>query len=374
MNSKEKHIILIITFAVCILTAFQNLNSVAQFVLNIVNIIMPVIIGGILAFVVSVPINSYNRLWLKLNTKLKKPKSSKAIYIFSVITTLITILAIISLVIGLVVPEIVSSVNVIVQEVKIKWPEWKELLASYNIDTEPLIEWLESFNIQELLSKTFKSLGSVASSIKGTVSSTISTAITIIFSLIVMFYILLFKNDIARHIKKLLYANIKKEIVDKTIDIAKLTKDTYSKFLSGQCIESAILGILMLIALSIFRLPYAGLIAILTFVCAFIPYIGAFVSCGVGIFLILLSSPEQALIFFIVYEITQFIENQFIYPRVVGSSVGISPFYTFLAVLIGGKLFGLVGILFFIPLTAVVYTLVKENSNKKLLEKNINIT
>lgn len=374
MNSKEKHIILIITFAVCILTAFQNLNSVAQFVLNIVNIIMPVIIGGILAFVVSVPINSYNRLWLKLNTKLKKPKSSKAIYIFSVITTLITILAILSLVIGLVVPEIVSSVNVIVQEVKIKWPEWKELLASYNIDTEPLIEWLESFNIQELLSKTFKSLGSVASSIKGTVSSTISTAITIIFSLIVMFYILIFKNDIARHIKKLLYANIKKEIVDKTIDIAKLTKDTYSKFLSGQCIESAILGILMLIALSIFRLPYAGLIAILTFVCAFIPYIGAFVSCGVGIFLILLSSPEQALIFFIVYEITQFIENQFIYPRVVGSSVGISPFYTFLAVLIGGKLFGLVGILFFIPLTAVVYTLVKENSNKKLLKKNINIT
>ena len=155
------------------------------------------------------------------------------------------------------------------------------------------------------------------------------------------------------------------------MDVARLVENTYSKFLSGQCIEAIILGSLMFIAFSIFRLPYAGLIAILTTVCAFIPYVGAFVSCGVGVLLTLLNDPIQAILCFIVYEVVQFIENQFIYPRVVGTSVGLSPLWTFIAVLIGGKLFGIVGILFFIPLTSVIYSLVRDVTNIKLRKRDV---
>ena len=127
----------------------------------------------------------------------------------------------------------------------------------------------------------------------------------------------------------------------------------------------------MFVAFCIFRLPYAGLVAMLTGVCAFVPYIGAFFSCGVGVLLTLIANPSQAILCFIVYQVVQFIENQFIYPHVVGNSVGLSPLWTLMAVMIGGKLFGLIGMIFFIPLVAVIYTLVREYTNKKLKEKKI---
>lgn len=125
----------------------------------------------------------------------------------------------------------------------------------------------------------------------------------------------------------------------------------------------------MFVSFSIFRLPYAGLVAVLTAVCAFIPYIGAFVSCVTGALLTLIYDPSKVILCVIVYSVVQFIENQFIYPHVVGNSVGLSALWTLLAALIGGKLFGLVGILFFIPLTAVIITLVEESTDKRIAKK-----
>lgn len=119
----------------------------------------------------------------------------------------------------------------------------------------------------------------------------------------------------------------------------------------------------------IFRLPYASLVGVLTAFCAIIPYVGAFISCGVSVFLTLLASPAMAVKCIAVYLIVQFIENQFIYPRVVGKSVGLPPLYTLIAAMIGGKLFGIMGILFFIPLAAVVIEFVKEDAEKKIRKK-----
>ena len=151
--------------------------------------------------------------------------------------------------------------------------------------------------------------------------------------------------------------------------VAALATDTYSKFLSGQCLEACILGTLIFIAFSLFRLPYAGLIGFLTAVFAFVPYVGAFASCAIGAFLTLLASPGQAIICVIVYLAVQFVENQFIYPHVVGSSVGLSALWTLLAALVGGKLFGIVGIVFFIPIVAVLYELVRQWTNTRLAER-----
>ena len=139
----------------------------------------------------------------------------------------------------------------------------------------------------------------------------------------------------------------------------------------GQCLESCILGSLIFIAFSIARLPYAGLIAVLTGICAFIPYVGSFISCSIGVLLTLLSSPGQALLCIIVYLAVQFTENQFIYPNVVGNSVGLPPLFTLLAVMLGGKLFGIVGMIFFIPLMAVVYVLVREDVQRRDVRKPI---
>ena len=145
--------------------------------------------------------------------------------------------------------------------------------------------------------------------------------------------------------------------------------DKYTKFLSGQFIESCILGLLMFIVLKIIGIPYASLIGLLTAVCAFVPYIGSFLSCLIGALLILLVKPELLIIYIIAYLLTQFVENQFIYPHVVGTSVGLNALLTIIAVYIGGKLLGVFGMVFFIPLFAVIVTLINEYTDKKEIEK-----
>ena len=137
--------------------------------------------------------------------------------------------------------------------------------------------------------------------------------------------------------------------------------------------EAVILGFLIFLSLAIFKLPYAGLIGVLTGIFSFIPYVGAFLSCALGAILIFLIAPGKVILFIIVFQVAQFIENQFIYPHVVGNSVGLSALWTLVAVLLGGKFFGLLGMIFFIPLTAVVYTLVSGNVNKNLKIKDIDI-
>lgn len=122
----------------------------------------------------------------------------------------------------------------------------------------------------------------------------------------------------------------------------------------------------MSLTFAIFRIPYGLLVGVLTAICAIIPYVGAFISCSISVFMVLIIDPMLALRCLIVYLAVQFIENQFIYPRVVGSSVGLSPLYTLIAAMIGGKLFGIIGIIFFIPLTAVIIELVKEDVGKRL--------
>lgn len=148
--------------------------------------------------------------------------------------------------------------------------------------------------------------------------------------------------------------------------ISKLAHDTYAKFLSGQCVEVMILGTLIFLSFSVAGIPYAGLTAVLTAAFAFVPYIGGFLSCAFGILFTLLAAPNKALLCLIVYQATQFVENQFIYPHVVGNSVGLSPFWTLLAVLLGGKLFGVLGMIFFIPLMALVSQLLHESIERRL--------
>ena len=148
---------------------------------------------------------------------------------------------------------------------------------------------------------------------------------------------------------------------------------SFSQFLSGQCLEAVILGTLMFLAFTVFRLPYGSLVGLLTAVCAIIPYVGAFLSCSVSVLLTLLIQPAAALRCLIVYLAVQFIENQFIYPRVVGGSVGLPPLYTLIAAMIGGKLFGIPGIIFFIPLTAVLIELVKEDALNRLKRRGAKV-
>lgn len=371
MDKKMKQSMLLIAFGVVLYVGLTNFSYVLLLARNFMRMILPILIGAILAFMLSVPINGFEKLIGKLCQKTKIKMKKKTVTMTSFLLTILSILFVLAIVFNTVIPEIVTSVKGIVVLIQHEWPKWALQLKAYDIDTTEIANWVENLDIQHLFLGMVNNAGGMLNQIAGTAMSTISTLISFLLAIVVMIYILLSKDELLRQTKKLLYANVKKEHADRVVEVAALARDTYSKFLSGQCIEAMILGGLMFITFSIFGLPYAGLIAILTAVCAFVPFIGAFISCGVGVVLTLLTNPIQAVVCLIVYLVVQFIENQFIYPRVVGTSVGLSPFWTFIAVLLGGKLFGLVGILFFIPLTAVLYSLIRDNTNRKLADKKV---
>lgn len=371
MDKKMKQSMLLIAFGVVLYVGLTNFSYVLLLARNFMRMILPILIGAILAFMLSVPINGFEKLIGKLCQKTKIKMKKKTVTMTSFLLTILSILFVLAIVFNTVIPEIVTSVKGIVVLIQHEWPKWALQLKAYDIDTTEIANWVENLDIQHLFLGMVNNAGGMLNQIAGTAMSTISTLISFLLAIVVMIYILLSKDELLRQTKKLLYANVKKEHADRVVEVAALARDTYSKFLSGQCIEAMILGGLMFITFSIFGLPYAGLIAILTAVCAFVPFIGAFISCGVGVVLTLLTNPIPAVVCLIVYLVVQFIENQFIYPRVVGTSVGLSPFWTFIAVLLGGKLFGLVGILFFIPLTAVLYSLIRDNTNRKLADKKV---
>lgn len=367
-----RSIMILIAFAIVLFVGVTKIRAIFELVINIAKLILPIIIGLIIAFVLNVPMKSFERLLYWSFPKSKKlPR--RVIYIICLILTLICVCLVLTLVATLAVPEIVDSVKSIYNILKDKIPELVKYLEKHDIDATSVSAWFSSIDINSLIDKIGSGAESVLGSVISFASNTVAGVASVIFALVISLYVLVSKDTVSRQTKKLLYTFTKKDIADKLCDVANLSNRIFSQYLSGQCIEACILGLLITISFAIFRLPYAGLIGILTGISAFVPYVGAFAACFIGAFLILLVSPMQALVSIIIFCVIQFVETQFIYPHVVGGSVGLSPLLTLLAALVGGNVMGLFGIIFFIPLTAVIYTLLRGYVNKKLAEKRIKI-
>ncbi len=362
MNKRTKQNLILVAAGVALFALLTNLNTVIQFAGKVINVISPILIGLILAFVLNVPMHAMEKLLHRMTGKRKNKPLDSVIRVLSLIITLACIGLVIVITVNLAIPALSESSKSIEPLITERLPQWIEWLKNFNIDTTAVIEWLEDFDFS-LISEN---AGSFLDSAMSTATSAVSGLINVIFGIVIAVYVLLSKNMIYGQVKKLVYANIPEKKANRVYYICSLLRETYSKFLSGQCVEALILGFLIFIGFSIFKLPYAGLIGFLTGICSFIPYIGGCCSCAIAMFLILLADPSRIIISVIVYVIIQFVENQFIYPHVVGNSVGLAPIWTLLAALIGGKLFGLTGIIFFIPLAAVVFVLVKENTLIKL--------
>ena len=324
----------------------------------------------IVAFVLNVPVKGFETLYSRLFRKINFQPKNGPLVMLSLLSTLACIVLIVILVSTMVVPQLISSVRSVYLTIQTRSPQWIAFLSEYGFDTTWITKQLSSLSlsqidVEHIVQNVLTGAGNFLSSALGIATSTISIIVNCFFSLVIALYILLSKKTLGRQCKKLLYVHVRKPIADCIYHVATLISKTYSKFLSGQCIEAIILGVLIFISFTIFRIPYAVLIAVLTGVLSFIPYIGAFFACFIGAVLVLMVNPLQALLSIIVYQVVQFIENQFIYPHVVGGSVGLAPLWTLVAVLIGGNLFGILGMIFFIPLVAVLYQLVKEYTNKK---------
>lgn len=375
MEKETKRSLLLITFGVVLFALLMHFSSVIKMAQRGITLILPIIVGLILAFVLNVPMKMFERLFEKI--KKKHPKLEKLpIASLSLFATIACIVLLIGIVYTMFVPGLISSVRSIYNVFMENVPKWLSWLRSNGMDTAWLSREIASWDLNKLMAQITGNVGNVGNALGKVVDATtsfFSVAVNALMGFIIAIYVLLSKESLTRQCKKMLYAHLSKKHADRICYISSLINETYSKFFSGQCIEAVILGLLMFIAFTVFRLPYANLIAVLTGILSFIPYIGAFASCFIGALLIVMVDPWKAILSIVVYQVVQFIENQFIYPRVVGGSVGLAPLWTLSAALIGGNLFGVLGMIFAIPVTAVLYVLLKDDANRRLRKKKITI-
>lgn len=365
-----KKMIILILVAVFSYWGLNNFELLSEIAKTLYQVLSPFIIGGALAFILNIPMTKIEKL---LNKAIKK--KTKLVRVVSILLSLLIFVVIILFIAFLLIPELIENVKMLMSSIP-------DLINKVEIWILNLLDRYP--DIQNQIKDLFASTGNISNIISnilnyfvngaiGFISSLVSGIITIFTAIIFSIYLLSQKEYLIKGTKKLMYAFLNKERAHKLTKIRSLANKTFSKFISGQCTEAVILGLIMFVAFTIFKFPYALIIAVLTAVTALIPVFGAMIAMVVGAILIAITDPVQAIVFIIVFQVVQQIEGNFIYPRVVGKSVGLSPMWTLLAISVGGKLFGLVGMLIGLPLASVIYALIVELTNNKLKEKNIKV-
>ena len=339
---------------IVIYLALNNVTGILDSISYLAGLVMPFIIGAVIAFVFNVPMKAIEKGLNRLFDKRCKKKHPRLIRVLAYMLTLILI------------GQVPTAVNNLINWLQVKlsaYPEYEEKLSSISINWDSVLS-----NVMNFLSIGTKGIinGGIGA-ISGFFSGVTNFFIGFVFSVYVLFQ----KERLTAQCKKLMYVCLPESRADKIIEVLRLTNTTFSNFLSGQCLEACILGTMFVITLSILRMPYALLIGIIIAVTALIPIVGAFIGCIVGVILIMMTSPLKALIFVGVFLILQQIEGNLIYPHVVGSSVGLPGIWVLVAVTIGGNLFGIMGMLTFIPISSVCYALLRTYVNRKVEEKEI---
>lgn len=364
-DKKLKDALFLIAFGVVLYVGMTHLSTVLAAVSSVVDLLLPVLIGAIFAFVLNVPMSGLERMFQQAGKSLGRELPVIPVRVASLLITLAGIVLAFVGAVALVIPELIESARSIIPLAQEKIPEWIAFAEANGIDLSGLVQQMSELSQKVSADGASSLVGSAAVIAR----STILTAGNTMLGMVIAIYLLLGKHNFSRQALMIARANLPAGVVQKIRFVGNLACETYAKFLSGQFVEAIILGCLMYTTFKIFGLPYAGITAYLTSLCAFVPYVGAFLSGVSGVVLTLLADPVKAPICLVVYLATQFIENQFIYPRVVGGSVGLAPMWALLAAIVGGKLFGVVGIVFFIPLASVIYTLVRDDTLAKLARK-----
>lgn len=375
INNKLKQYLILGTYLIVLYFLLLNIKNVTGTFKNIFSILSPFILAFAMAFVLNIPMIFFENKVLKFLDNQKEPFLKNLKRPLSILLTFITVIGLIIALSLFVIPEIVSSASTLLETVPEYMKSFENIFNNFMSSTELLHKVYNSLigTWQEILKVLSNLLTTSLSGILNTTVSITSGFINFILSLVLTIYMLASKETLIRHTKKVLYAFTKKNIANKIIEIGNLANITFTKFITGQCIEAFILGFLCFIGMTIFSMPYALLISILIGVTALIPVFGAFIGAIPSIFLILIIDPIKALWFIVFIICLQQFEGNVIYPKVVGNSVGLSAIWVMFAMLVGGSTLGLVGMLLGIPTFSVLYSLATDYTNKKLKDKNIKI-
>jgi len=363
-------------FTALLVVALWKFDVVLDVLKTIGQIIFPFILGGAIVFVINVPMSFLEKKIFE-NVKKENKAVRKLARPVSLLLTIVLVVGVIALVMIGVIPQLTKTMGSLMINITDFIPQIKIWIRDFFHDNREIMKLVDQvqFKPDQAIRWGISLLGNGAGNMMNTTMSAVGSVVSGLATFFIAFsfacYVLFQKEKLHVQIRKVLFAFLPKQKADAFLKVCSLTYRTFANFLTGQCLEAVILGCMFVVTLSILRMPYALLIGVLIAFTALIPIFGAFIGCAVGSFLIFMVSPKQAIIFIIVFLVLQQIEGNLIYPHVVGESVGLPSIWVLAAVTIGGNLMGIVGMLVFIPLLSVVYTIFRKVVYQRLKKRHI---
>lgn len=363
-------------FTALLVVALWKFDVVLDVLKTIGQIIFPFILGGAIVFVINVPMSFLEKKIFE-NVKKENKAVRKLARPVSLLLTIVLVVGVIALVMIGVIPQLTKTMGSLMINITDFIPQIKIWIRDFFHDNREIMKLVDQvqFKPDQAIRWGISLLGNGAGNMMNTTMSAVGSVVSGLATFFIAFsfacYVLFQKEKLHVQIRKVLFAFLPKQKAEAFLKVCSLTYRTFANFLTGQCLEAVILGCMFVVTLSILRMPYALLIGVLIAFTALIPIFGAFIGCAVGSFLIFMVSPKQAIIFIIVFLVLQQIEGNLIYPHVVGESVGLPSIWVLAAVTIGGNLMGIVGMLVFIPLLSVVYTIFRKVVYQRLKKRHI---
>ncbi|MCH5191203.1 MAG: AI-2E family transporter [Oscillospiraceae bacterium] len=369
-----KKILGIITFAVVLFSASQNLSAVASFFAWILKIVSPIIVGLCLAFILNVLMRVLETKVFFFMANSSRPSVRKALRPISLILTVIIALGILALLMLLIIPQLTASAGILIN----KFPSYCNTLADwidgftdrFGIDVNlqflrnPKIDWQRFADTAQSFF-SIEGKNDILSTTVGVTSSLVSGVTSFLLGSVIAVYVLAEKEKIGRFVQKIAEATLPKRVYGKTREICTVASNSFSSFITGQFTDAALLATMCFIGMSIFRFPSAAVVSVIIGASAIIPVIGPIIGEAISFLIIFMDSPLKALLFLVFILVLQTVDNNLIYPRIVGKSVGLPGLLVLIAVIVGGNIGGILGVLLGVPTASAIYALILNWLNRQ---------
>ena len=379
-KADSKNIIVLASIVIGIYWISQTLQYAGTFVGWLMNVISPLLIAGIIAFIINIPMTRFEKIISKISGNNKKI----GIYNrgISLILSFFSIIALISLMLSIVIPEVLNTFALLASAIPIGFQNGIDWATQYSSLYPQAKTWLEQLNPDwvNIAQQVFDYSKSGLFGVFGTTFSFITTlaniTFTFIISIMISIYMLLSKEKLFSQTKRFMVAYFPEKINNNILHIVNVADEAFSNFIIGKCIDAIVVGLMCTGGMLLLHIPYAVMIGAIVGVTALVPIVGGYIGLIIGAFLILMVSPVQALKFIIYLLIMQTFEGNVIYPKIIGNTVGLPPMWILISVTLGGTLLGIPGMLIGVPFVSTIYTILGEHidyrlNNKITVEPNI---
>lgn len=376
LDEKNSQLLKVILISILVFFAFWYIENVKNGLTVFIAVIQPFLIGFMLAFIINLPMNFFER---KVYSKIfKTEKTKKLVPVFSLISSWILFILGIVIFLNVLIPRISKAVTALIERFPLFLDDLIDLLnknkftKDFADDAQKYINSVDWNNALVQVKDYFVGeAGNIFDKTTSIINSVSSTIITIAAATIFSVFVLINKKDLKILANRIIYSLFKRSTADEINKVASLSYSSFASYINSKALSSLILGILVFVGMLILKIPFAAMAAILVAIADFIPYVGPLIATVIMMILIFIESPFKSLVFLIFLLIAQQVQGSIIYPALAGKTIGLPSIWVIVSIAIGGSLFGIVGMLVSIPIASILYTLMNEKMDKTLAKKEI---